>query len=59
MKPRNALQKALCRWAKAVQLCTIHGLILTIPAKEIKKMKLRQIEKDLKALKAAGVNNGG
>lgn len=51
MKPRNALAKALGRWAKAVQLWTTHGLILATPAKEIKRMKLRQIEKDLKALK--------
>ena len=36
---------------KAAELCITHELILATPALKIKQMKLRQIEKELKALK--------
>ena len=35
---------------KVTKLRVTHGLILTTPAKEIKRMKLRQIEKEVKTL---------
>ncbi len=51
MKPCTALEKSVAVFVRGTQLCVTYGLILTTPAKEIKKTKLRQIEKELKALK--------
>lgn len=46
------LEKALFLWQEAIRLHVLYGAILTTPAKEIKKMKLRQIKKELKMLNA-------
>lgn len=43
-------QKFLPLFVKATELCVLYGLIRSTPAKEIKKMKLRQIRKELKIL---------
>ena len=50
--PLNALEKAVYLFTEAVRLHVLYGMILTTPAKEIKKMKLRQIKKELEILKA-------
>jgi len=50
--PLTALEKAVYLFTEAVRLHVLYGAILTTPAKEIKKMKLRQIKKELKALNA-------
>jgi len=42
--------KAMATFAKATELCVTHGLVLATPALEVKRMKLRQIERDLEAL---------
>ena len=46
------------KFLEAARLRVLYGMILTTPAKEIKKMKLRQIKKELKMLdaKKGGVN---
>ena len=44
------LEKSLALFIEATRLCVLYGMILTTPAKEIKKMKLRQIKKELKTL---------
>ena len=49
--------KALSLLAEAARLCFLYGMILTTPAREIKKMKLRQIEKELRALKTKEATN--
>ena len=46
------LQKAISIFQEATRLRVLYGMILSTPAKEIKKMKLRQIKKELKALNA-------
>lgn len=51
MKANNSLQKALSLFAEATRLRVLYGMILTTPAVEIKKMKLRQIKKELEMLK--------
>ena len=51
MKKYNPLQKALSTFQEATRLSVLYGMILITPAKEIKRMKLRQIKKDLKKLK--------
>ena len=43
--------KALYFFSEASRLCVLHGMILMTPAVEIKKMKLRQIENELRTLK--------
>ena len=50
--PLNSLERAVYFFSEAVRLHVLYGMILTTPAKEIKKMKLRQIKKELKALNA-------
>lgn len=47
---KQELVKAMVLFIKATELCITHGLVLATPAKEVKRMKLRQIEKELKAL---------
>ncbi len=37
-------------FAETTELCVTHGLVFATPAKEVKRMKLRQIEKELEAL---------
>jgi len=48
----NSVQKALSLYQEATRLRVLYGMILTTPAKEIKKMKLRQIKKELEMLSA-------
>jgi len=50
--PLTALEKAVYLFTEAVRLHVLYGAILSTPAKEIKKMKLRQIKKELEILKA-------
>lgn len=45
-----SLEKSLAFFIEATRLSVLYGMILTTPAKEIKKMKLRQIKKELKTL---------
>lgn len=45
------MEKIITYFIKATKLRITHGVILTTPAKEIKRMKLRQIEKEYKDLK--------
>lgn len=42
--------KAMTSFVKATELCVTHGLVLATPALEVKRMKLRQIEKELEVL---------
>jgi len=42
--------KDMGTFIKATSLCVTHGLVLATPALEVKRMKLRQLEKDLEAL---------
>lgn len=49
-KQQEGLVKDMSAFAKATELCVTHGLVLSTPAKEVKKMKLRQIEKELEAI---------
>jgi len=49
-KRQQEFVKSMTSFVKATELCVTHGLVLATPAKEVKKMKLRQIEKELKAL---------
>jgi|GEM_PF-6028969 len=51
-KPRYSLEKSLSLFAEATRLHVLYGMILATPAKEIKKMKLRQIKKELEMLNA-------
>lgn len=44
------LKKQIFIWTEATRLRIQYGMILATPAKEIKKMKLRQIKKDLEFL---------
>ncbi len=50
MKMVIKLQKFFSVFVEATKLHVLYGMILATPAKEIKKMKLRQIEKELKML---------
>ena len=50
--PLSALEKAVYFFTEATRLHVLYGAILSTPAKEIKKMKLRQIKKELEILKA-------
>lgn len=50
--PLNSLERAVYFFSEAVRLHVLYGAILTTPAKEIKKMKLRQIKKELEILRA-------
>jgi len=49
-KRQQEFVKNMTSFAKATELCVIHGLVLSTPAKEVKRMKLRQIEKELKEI---------
>jgi len=44
------LEKALSLFIETNRLLILYGMILTTPAKEIKKMKLRQIKKEINIL---------
>ena len=46
------LEKALALFQEDIRLHVLYGIILTTPAVEIKKMKLRQIKKELEMLNA-------
>lgn len=48
--PLSSLEKAVYLFTEATRLCVLYGAILTTPAKEIKKMKLRQVKKELEKL---------
>ena len=49
-KQQEKWVKGMTLLAKTTELSATHGLILATPAKEVKRMKLRQIEKELEAL---------
>lgn len=53
----RSLEKALFLFVEATRLRVLYGIILTTPAKEIKKMKLRRIKKELKILNAKKKGN--
>ena len=44
------MEKAISRFVEASRLRVLYGMILATPAKEIKRMKLRQIKKELETL---------
>ena len=48
--PLNALEKAVYLFSEVVRLHVLYKAILATPAKEIKRMKLRQIKKELEVL---------
>lgn len=50
--PLNSLERAIYFFQEATRLHVLYGAILSTPAKEIKKMKLRQIKKELEMLNA-------
>jgi len=50
--PLSSLERAVYFFQEATRLHVLYGAILSTPAKEIKKMKLRQIKKELEDLKA-------
>ena len=50
--PLNSLERAVYFFQEATRLRVLYGAILSTSAKEIKKMKLRQIKKELEILKA-------
>jgi len=54
-KQQERFVKYMTSFVKATELCVTHGLVLATPALEVKKMKLRQIEKDLEALQVKKV----
>lgn len=47
----NRLEKAVYFFTEATRLHVLYGAILSTPAKEIKRMKLRQLKKELQILK--------
>ena len=54
----SMLEKALALFVESTRLCVTYGMILTTPAKEIKRMKLRQIKKELESLMAKAKKEG-
>jgi len=49
--PLNSLERAVYFFQEATRLHVLYGAILSTPAKEIKKMKLRQVKRELEDLK--------
>jgi len=54
-KKQQKLVKGMVLFAKTTELCVTHGLVCATPALEVKRMKLRQIEKELEELKPKDV----
>lgn len=52
----RSFQKFLLVYVKATELCVLYGLIYATPAKEIKRMKLRQLEREIADIIYKGFN---
>lgn len=52
LKGLNSLYESVSLFNEVIRLHALYGMILSTPAKEIKKMKLRQIKKELEMLSA-------